>query len=45
MRRRKFLDWLGTAAAIPAFAPLVKLFPETDVDYYRRKQQNVRSHY
>ena len=26
MNRRKFLNWLGTASAIPAFAPLAKLF-------------------
>jgi hypothetical protein len=31
MHRRKFLSWLGTAAALPAFAPLAKLLaPATD---------------
>jgi hypothetical protein len=35
MKRRKFLSWLGTAAALPAFAPLAKLLPESSEPEWR----------
>ena len=41
MNRRRFLNWLGTAAALPAFGPLAKLLPETDADYYRRMRAAI----
>jgi hypothetical protein len=38
MNRRKFLTALGLAPLVAKAAPLLKLLPESDVDYYRRKR-------
>jgi hypothetical protein len=38
MNRRKFLTALGLAPLVAKAAPFLKLFPEPDADYYRRKR-------
>jgi hypothetical protein len=41
MNRRKFLLMLGMAPVVAKATPLLKLLPESDRDYYRRKYAEV----
>lgn len=41
MDRRNFIGLLGGIAVVTSVMPFAKLLPETDVDYYWRKRNEI----